>query len=111
MEDEETNLSSAIACLNVNAVSFIPNINAVEFVPSFGTRSETAGENGQTNNTDSSPSMDTKECSLKHPLAEEDIEMEDEFDEEIPPILASAPKVIKVKKEHVNVVFIGHVGT
>jgi len=160
MEDEAKNLSSAIASLNVNALSFIPNINAVEFVPSFGTRSETAGEDGQTNNTDSSPSMDTTESSpgntcpvreTQSPLvsqpadswedeadkdadlkpnsiheqelngvacsaeprkeeeAEEDIELEDEFDEEIPPISASAPKVNKVKKEHVNVVFIGHV--
>lgn len=36
--------------------------------------------------------------------------MEDEYDEEVPPVSVSVPKVNKVKKEHVNVVFIGHVG-
>jgi len=36
--------------------------------------------------------------------------MEDEYDDEALPIPASVPKLNKVKKEHVNVVFIGHVG-
>lgn len=64
MEDEAKKLSSAFGTLNVNAATFVPNINAVEFVPSFLTRSQTAGENGQTNSSDYSPSMDTAGISL-----------------------------------------------
>lgn len=152
MEDEAMQLSTGLGALNVNAAAFVPNINAVEFVPSFLPRSETAGENGQSTNSNCSPSMDTsdgngssrisenplvqpadswedeaeQDADMKSELkdeingvnsntateerndADKDIEMEEDEDE-VPPIPVAPLKEKKTKKEHINVVFIGHV--
>uniref|UniRef100_A0A8C9RF14 G1 to S phase transition 1 n=1 Tax=Scleropages formosus TaxID=113540 RepID=A0A8C9RF14_SCLFO len=121
----DAQLQSAFTALNVNAKPFVPNVNAPEFVPAFFQRgsSEESGrdapvENGEADmNTE--PSWEQKEePSETEPgggpygdmgSAEDPQQEMMEEEEEMPmpkvaPALPDAPK-----KEHVNVVFIGHV--
>uniref|UniRef100_A0A8C9RP47 G1 to S phase transition 1 n=1 Tax=Scleropages formosus TaxID=113540 RepID=A0A8C9RP47_SCLFO len=135
----DAQLQSAFTALNVNAKPFVPNVNAPEFVPAFFQRgsseesgrdgtdtvsrmevTETAApvENGEADmNTE--PSWEQKEePSETEPgggpygdmgSAEDPQQEMMEEEEEMPmpkvaPALPDAPK-----KEHVNVVFIGHV--
>ncbi|KAM8933382.1 eukaryotic peptide chain release factor GTP-binding subunit ERF3A isoform 2-T2 [Pelodytes ibericus] len=139
LDAPEAQLQSALAKLNVNAKPFVPNVHAAEFVPSFlisnqasdgqeeeeqhfysnaavGMEiSEPVVENGE---TEMSPeeSWDNKDENSEAepgggdggPAEEVAPEMMEE-EEEI-----AKPKMIVVppdapKKEHVNVVFIGHV--
>uniref|UniRef100_A0A672ZKE1 Eukaryotic peptide chain release factor GTP-binding subunit ERF3A-like n=1 Tax=Sphaeramia orbicularis TaxID=375764 RepID=A0A672ZKE1_9TELE len=106
-------LEPAFTTLNVNAKPFVPNVNAAEFVPAFAMKAhsenlDAAGnsvyvcaapvENGDTEMTTEEP-WDQKEA------APEVMEEEEEM---------TVPKVSNVqpdapKKEHINVVFIGHV--
>uniref|UniRef100_A0A8C9U107 G1 to S phase transition 1 n=1 Tax=Scleropages formosus TaxID=113540 RepID=A0A8C9U107_SCLFO len=135
----DAQLQSAFTALNVNAKPFVPNVNAPEFVPAFfqrGSSEDSAGhkteanvagllcsaapvENGEADmNTE--PSWEQKEePSETEPgggpygdmgSAEDPQQEMMEEEEEMPmpkvaPALPDAPK-----KEHVNVVFIGHVG-
>uniref|UniRef100_A0A674E2S1 G1 to S phase transition 1, like n=1 Tax=Salmo trutta TaxID=8032 RepID=A0A674E2S1_SALTR len=123
-------LDSEFAALNVNAKPFVPNINAVEFVPSFFQKgpSEDPDSGAPVENGDSEitteETWDLKgvEPNEEEPgggpggnggpiVVEEILEEEVLEEEEDVPIM---PKVVALppdapKKEHVNVVFIGHV--
>uniref|UniRef100_A0A7N6BDC0 Tr-type G domain-containing protein n=1 Tax=Anabas testudineus TaxID=64144 RepID=A0A7N6BDC0_ANATE len=127
-------LPTAFAALNVNAKPFVPNVNAPVFVPSFlqsGTvemsssdgshslmadmtteeetweqKEEPGGGGGGGGQEDVTPGGASEEGAAR----KEDEEMMEEEEEEIPmPKVAPAPPDAP-KKEHVNVVFIGHVG-
>ncbi|XP_061612058.1 eukaryotic peptide chain release factor GTP-binding subunit ERF3A [Phyllopteryx taeniolatus] len=127
-------LPSAFAALNVNAKPFVPNLNAPVFVPTFLQSSaaemppsEAPVENGSSE-ADMAADEDTWEQNDEpgggggqedpvaagdcHPYAEtkEDEEMIMEEEEEEMPAPKVAPSTPDApKKEHVNVVFIGHV--
>uniref|UniRef100_A0A3B4BDG3 Tr-type G domain-containing protein n=1 Tax=Periophthalmus magnuspinnatus TaxID=409849 RepID=A0A3B4BDG3_9GOBI len=102
-------LPAAFASLNVNAKPFVPNVNAPVFVPSFL----------QTSTVDI-----WVEVSLTSPVenggTEADMTTEEETweqkeepgggEEEMPVPKVAPPPPDAPKKEHVNVVFIGHVG-
>uniref|UniRef100_A0A8C7JNN0 G1 to S phase transition 1 n=1 Tax=Oncorhynchus kisutch TaxID=8019 RepID=A0A8C7JNN0_ONCKI len=122
-------LDSEFAALNVNAKPFVPNINAVEFVPCAGfgccktTNLSIVHINGDSEMT-TEETWDLKgvEPNEEEPgggpggdggpiVVEEILEEEVLEEEEDVPII---PKVVALppdapKKEHVNVVFIGHV--
>uniref|UniRef100_A0A3P8WZF2 G1 to S phase transition 1 n=1 Tax=Cynoglossus semilaevis TaxID=244447 RepID=A0A3P8WZF2_CYNSE len=128
-------LPSAFAALNVNAKPFVPNINAPVFVPSFlqGSAAETPASDAPVENGSTEADMTTEEetweqkeepggggggggqgeqgagGAVEEGAPKEEEEMMEEEEEEVPvpkitPIMPDAPK-----KEHVNVVFIGHV--
>ncbi|XP_054612134.1 eukaryotic peptide chain release factor GTP-binding subunit ERF3A isoform X2 [Dunckerocampus dactyliophorus] len=131
-------LPGAFAALNVNAKPFVPNVNAAVFVPSFlqTTTSETPPLDAPVENGGSEADISTEEVTWEQndrepgvgggqedlgaagdcqPYAEskddddEEMMMMEEEEEELP-----MPKVVPLtpdapKKEHVNVVFIGHV--
>uniref|UniRef100_A0A672H1S6 Eukaryotic peptide chain release factor GTP-binding subunit ERF3A-like n=1 Tax=Salarias fasciatus TaxID=181472 RepID=A0A672H1S6_SALFA len=132
-------LEPAFTTLNVNAKPFVPNVNAAEFVPAFAVKAHagthagsvdsggesTPVENGDTDMTTEEP-WDQKEAepSEEEPgggpgrdrgpavaaTAEDaapEIMMEEE--EEIPVPKAPPTQPDAPKKEHINVVFIGHV--
>uniref|UniRef100_A0A7N6AL60 Tr-type G domain-containing protein n=1 Tax=Anabas testudineus TaxID=64144 RepID=A0A7N6AL60_ANATE len=119
-------LPTAFAALNVNAKPFVPNVNAPVFVPSFlqsGTV-EMSSSDAPVENGDTEADMTTEEETWEQKeepggggggggqedVTPEDEEMMEEEEEEIPmPKVAPAPPDAP-KKEHVNVVFIGHVG-
>uniref|UniRef100_A0A8C5B6V9 G1 to S phase transition 1 n=1 Tax=Gadus morhua TaxID=8049 RepID=A0A8C5B6V9_GADMO len=117
-------LSAAIAALNVNAKPFVPNINAAVFVPSFF----------QSTAVESPPVSDGRftlgssiltipapvenggtESDMRLELGDEDEEDDDdemmmeEEEEELPLPKVAPAQPNAPKKEHVNVVFIGHV--
>uniref|UniRef100_A0A8C9WE92 G1 to S phase transition 1 n=1 Tax=Scleropages formosus TaxID=113540 RepID=A0A8C9WE92_SCLFO len=133
----DAQLQSAFTALNVNAKPFVPNVNAPEFVPAFFQRgsSEESGRDGELTSPcptmystpvengeadmNTEPSWEQKEePSETEPgggpygdmgSAEDPQQEMMEEEEEMPmpkvaPALPDAPK-----KEHVNVVFIGHV--
>uniref|UniRef100_A0A7N8WUE0 G1 to S phase transition 1, like n=1 Tax=Mastacembelus armatus TaxID=205130 RepID=A0A7N8WUE0_9TELE len=77
-------LEPAFTTLNVNAKPFVPNVNAAEFVPAFAMKAHT----------------DNLDSVGKSPVTLGKIK-----EETVPPVQPDAPK-----KEHINVVFIGHVG-
>ncbi|MEQ2193476.1 hypothetical protein XENOCAPTIV_029743 [Xenoophorus captivus] len=122
-------LETAFTTLNVNAKPFVPNVNAAEFVPPFAMRSPSENvdaavpvENGDTEMTAEEP-WDQKdeepteeepgggdrgpgESATPEDTAPEMMEEEEEvLVPKVPPVQPDAPK-----KEHINVVFIGHVG-
>jgi len=132
-------LASAISQLNVNATPFVPNVHAPAFVPSFlkdsqtdqeqspGTemdtetpttppqeKSEPPDDNGGPPSQESPVDWDqSAEANENHAEGEDDDEMDIE-DLEVETIPRAKKKPSKVeddapKKEHVNVVFIGHV--
>ncbi|XP_061764906.1 eukaryotic peptide chain release factor GTP-binding subunit ERF3A isoform X2 [Nerophis ophidion] len=132
-------LAATFAALNVNAKPFVPNVNAAVFVPTVpqSTTSETIPLRAPVENGGSEADMATEEVTweqnddepsgagagqeylrgagdcqpyagMKDDDDEEEMMIEEE-EEEIP-----MPKVVPLtpdapKKEHVNVVFIGHV--
>uniref|UniRef100_A0A8C4F2W6 G1 to S phase transition 1 n=1 Tax=Dicentrarchus labrax TaxID=13489 RepID=A0A8C4F2W6_DICLA len=128
-------LPTAFAALNVNAKPFVPNVNAPVFVPSFlqATAMEVPASDGMwmpdswlevspVENGSTEADMTTEEETWEQKEepgggggggGEEDLEdeeMMEEEEEEMPmPKVAPAPPDAP-KKEHVNVVFIGHVG-
>ncbi|XP_068605977.1 eukaryotic peptide chain release factor GTP-binding subunit ERF3A-like [Brachionichthys hirsutus] len=131
-------LESAFTNLNVNAKPFVPNVNAAEFVPCFTTkappenpdpavaaespssmeaseRAEPAApvENGDAelgaeepwDQKEVEPNGDEPGGGHRSPATEETTEEEEEATvPKVPPPQPDAPK-----KEHINVVFIGHV--
>ncbi|XP_078274436.1 eukaryotic peptide chain release factor GTP-binding subunit ERF3A isoform X2 [Rhinoraja longicauda] len=137
--DVEAQMNSSFSKLNVNAKPFVPNVHAAEFVPSFLRDSDEAAESPEgPDATDPSMEVSERPALVENgdteagpeesweqkaepseaepgggpagdggpPLAAP-VEMEEE--EEV-----SSPKVAVVepgapRKEHVNVVFIGHV--
>nr|AAH77825.1 Gspt2-prov protein [Xenopus laevis] len=136
---EATDLNNSMAALNVNAKPFVPNVHAVEFVPSFFMGSAPSEEEEQHHGSATAVGMDVSEPVVENGETEmspeeswdhkeDPIEAEPgggsegdggtteegssemiEEEEEIP-----KPKTIVAppdapKKEHVNVVFIGHV--
>uniref|UniRef100_A0A671V5P5 G1 to S phase transition 1 n=1 Tax=Sparus aurata TaxID=8175 RepID=A0A671V5P5_SPAAU len=127
-------LPSAFAALNVNAKPFVPNVNAPVFVPSFLQASSLVPapvENGSTEadmNTEEETweqkeepggggggggqeDMGPGEACEEGAARKEDEEMMMEEEEEEMPMPKVAPALPDApKKEHVNVVFIGHVG-
>uniref|UniRef100_A0A7N6AJX7 Tr-type G domain-containing protein n=1 Tax=Anabas testudineus TaxID=64144 RepID=A0A7N6AJX7_ANATE len=128
-------LPTAFAALNVNAKPFVPNVNAPVFVPSFLQSGTVEMSSSDVENGDTEADMTTEEetweqkeepggggggggqedvtpggASEEGAARKEDEEMMEEEEEEIPmPKVAPAPPDAP-KKEHVNVVFIGHVG-
>ncbi|KAG5854418.1 hypothetical protein ANANG_G00037630 [Anguilla anguilla] len=131
-------LQSAFTGLNVNAKPFVPNINAPEFVPTFFQKGppENTGSNGpetvaSVENLETVAPVENGESEMNTeetweqkdepgdsepgggPFGDggtaEDSLQEMEEEEEVPmPKVAPAPPDAP-KKEHVNVVFIGHV--
>uniref|UniRef100_A0AAQ5YZE4 Tr-type G domain-containing protein n=1 Tax=Amphiprion ocellaris TaxID=80972 RepID=A0AAQ5YZE4_AMPOC len=117
-------LPTAFAALNVNAKPFVPNVNAPVFVPSFlqATTVEMPASDGGYNegvNGGTEADMTTEEETWEQKEepgggegggGQEDQGTGGEEEEEMPmPKVAPAPPDAP-KKEHVNVVFIGHVG-
>uniref|UniRef100_A0A8C7ZQR4 G1 to S phase transition 1 n=1 Tax=Oryzias sinensis TaxID=183150 RepID=A0A8C7ZQR4_9TELE len=112
-------LQTAFAGLNVNAKPFVPNVNAPEFVPSFfqASAAEMPASDGEfvpapVENGNSEADMTTEEetWEQKEEPGGEDEEMMEEEEEEMPIPKVAPPPPDAPKKEHVNVVFIGHVG-
>ncbi|XP_020500480.1 eukaryotic peptide chain release factor GTP-binding subunit ERF3A isoform X2 [Labrus bergylta] len=130
-------LQNAFAALNVNAKPFVPNVNAPVFVPSFlqADTDEIPASDAPVENGGTEADMTTEEetweqkeepggggggggeedlesggaCEEGGAGKKEDEEMMEEEEEEMPtPKVAPAPPDAP-KKEHVNVVFIGHV--
>ncbi|XP_060884442.1 eukaryotic peptide chain release factor GTP-binding subunit ERF3A isoform X2 [Labrus mixtus] len=130
-------LQNAFAALNVNAKPFVPNVNAPVFVPSFlqADTEEIPASDAPVENGGTEADMTTEEetweqkeepggggggggeedlesggaCEEGGAGKKEDEEMMEEEEEEMPiPKVAPAPPDAP-KKEHVNVVFIGHV--
>uniref|UniRef100_A0A8C2WMG8 G1 to S phase transition 1 n=1 Tax=Cyclopterus lumpus TaxID=8103 RepID=A0A8C2WMG8_CYCLU len=129
-------LPSAFAALNVNARPFVPNVNAPAFIPSFLQAVEVPPSDGgwtpdswlevslTVENGGTEADMTTEEETWEQkeePGGEEEEEEEgggggggggggqEDLEEEMPmPKVAPAPPDAP-KKEHVNVVFIGHV--
>ncbi|XP_040212871.1 eukaryotic peptide chain release factor GTP-binding subunit ERF3A isoform X2 [Rana temporaria] len=138
IDAQEAQLNSSLAQLNVNAKPFIPNVHAAEFVPSFQVKSSTAvdglqdedathnsaQESSQSSEENGETEMSPEECwDHKDEPNEaepgggfsgdggsaEEVAQEMEEEEEItkPKTVVAPPDA--PKKEHVNVVFIGHV--
>lgn len=132
--DETSDLSSSISQLNVNATPFVPNVHAPEFVPSFLKNSQSTpadslpssemeieappakddspgGNVGSTVDNSLADWDDGVEVDENN--AEDDEEMETEgVEAETVPRAKKKPFKVEddsPKKEHVNVVFIGHV--
>ncbi|GAB6020404.1 Eukaryotic peptide chain release factor GTP-binding subunit ERF3A [Chamberlinius hualienensis] len=133
----DDSVSAAFSQLNVNAAPFVPNVHAPEFVPSFLKSSPTDSESSPTEekeletaavkvpeskvadeNRDLDSPADWEKCAENHTgedeLDEEEEEMEgvEEVEAETVPRTRKKPnKVVDdvTKKEHINVVFIGHV--
>uniref|UniRef100_A0A8C4H278 Tr-type G domain-containing protein n=1 Tax=Dicentrarchus labrax TaxID=13489 RepID=A0A8C4H278_DICLA len=106
-------LESAFQTLNVNAKPFVPNVNAAEFVPSFAIKAHSENLDSAVPNVKQSPveNGDT-EMSTEEPWDQKETAPEMMIEEEeeapvpkVPPTQPDAPR-----KEHINVVFIGHVG-
>ncbi|XP_029540887.1 eukaryotic peptide chain release factor GTP-binding subunit ERF3A isoform X2 [Oncorhynchus nerka] len=132
-------LQSALAALSVNAKPFIPNVDAAVFVPTFLQSSPTEisnsdghalVENGGGTGADMAVEVETWEQkeepgegepggggalggeggSSEEAQGREEVEMMEEEEEEELPVLKVIPLPPNApKKEHVNVVFIGHV--
>uniref|UniRef100_A0A3P9HAA3 G1 to S phase transition 1 n=1 Tax=Oryzias latipes TaxID=8090 RepID=A0A3P9HAA3_ORYLA len=130
-------LQTAFAGLNVNAKPFVPNVNAPEFVPSFlqDSAAEMPASDAPVENGNSEADMTTEEetweqkeepgggeggggqedlgtdgpCGEGGAAGREDEEMMEEEEEEMPIPKVAPPPPDAPKKEHVNVVFIGHV--
>jgi len=125
-DDEDMDISNKLTALNVNAPTFVPNVNAAPFVPSWGPgeESETAAsqpasqDNGKMavdpvvprpadsweDKADMSSNATTPE--------DEDMSMEDDSGVKKSARVKQKPKVVEsitTDKEHVNIVFIGHV--
>ncbi|XP_061175477.1 eukaryotic peptide chain release factor GTP-binding subunit ERF3A-like [Saccostrea echinata] len=119
---ETSEVTSQLSNLNVNAPAFVPgqNVFAAEFVPSFQTKSvpdDGPPAQEMPNITEPPPtgkdSTNTAETEMEatekwEDEGAEDAEMEEEEEEEEPVKIASSDES-GPKKEHVNVVFIGHV--
>ncbi|CAL9702289.1 unnamed protein product [Knipowitschia caucasica] len=127
-------LPVAFAALNVNAKPFVPNVNAPVFVPSFlqTTAADTAASDGSAEPVSSMEVADTV-APVENGGTEADMtteeetweqkeepgggggggqgeeEMMEEEEEETPVPKVAPPPPDAPKKEHVNVVFIGHV--
>ncbi|XP_035771084.1 G1 to S phase transition 1, like [Neolamprologus brichardi] len=121
-------LESAFTTLNVNAKPFVPNVNAAEFVPAFGLKAHPA-------NVDSAAPVENgdAEMTAEEPWDQKDVEPSEEEpgggvcvdrgpevpDESAPEMMEEEEEVLvpkappaqpdAPKKEHINVVFIGHV--
>uniref|UniRef100_A0A3B3H3Q2 G1 to S phase transition 1 n=1 Tax=Oryzias latipes TaxID=8090 RepID=A0A3B3H3Q2_ORYLA len=132
-------LQTAFAGLNINAKPFVPNVNAPEFVPSFlqASAAEMPASDAPVENGNSEADMTTEEetweqkeepgggeggggqedLGTDRPCGEggaagredEEMMMMEEEEEEMPVPKVAPPPPDAPKKEHVNVVFIGHV--
>lgn len=115
MSGDGSDLSNKLQSLNVNATPFVPNVNAQPFVPSFMKNQETKAvpsTNGDAEMTDSNQPevvpQDTEDVN--------DVEMgEEEEQREAKPVKTSSSKKklqkeeIEDRREHINIIFIGHV--
>uniref|UniRef100_A0A3Q2FQ84 G1 to S phase transition 1, like n=1 Tax=Cyprinodon variegatus TaxID=28743 RepID=A0A3Q2FQ84_CYPVA len=132
-EDEaaaDGRLEAAFTALNVNAKPFVPNVNAAEFVPPAAVGAETlepAGESPPVENGDAEMTAEEPwDQKDEEPTQEEpgggdrgpeeaatpedtppEMMMEEEEEVLVPKVPAVQPDA--PKKEHINVVFIGHV--
>ncbi|CAB3989409.1 eukaryotic peptide chain release factor GTP-binding subunit ERF3A isoform X1 [Paramuricea clavata] len=129
-------LSSGIQSLNVNARPFIPNVNAPVFVPSFGQKTNTnapltkpiadikddtpevADKNDDLDKlTENEPEVSNEEANNGTEENKDDNEVSEELtdnalDDEKPTETTKvkpAPVEEEDSKEHINIVFIGHV--
>uniref|UniRef100_A0A4W6D5B5 G1 to S phase transition 1, like n=1 Tax=Lates calcarifer TaxID=8187 RepID=A0A4W6D5B5_LATCA len=91
-------LEPAFTTLNVNAKPFVPNVNAAEFVPAFAMKAHSE-------NLDSAGKFTVTLGSYVRGGSCGDRGPEEMPVPKVPLIQPDAPK-----KEHINVVFIGHVG-
>ncbi|XP_048760954.1 eukaryotic peptide chain release factor GTP-binding subunit ERF3A-like isoform X2 [Ostrea edulis] len=116
---ETSDVASQLSNLNVNAPAFVPgqNVYAAEFVPSFQKSVPAAVPPAEeTPNSDEPPPQEEKSQTAETEMEElekwedeavQDNEMELDEEEETAPVNVSDDS--GSKKEHVNVVFIGHV--
>uniref|UniRef100_T1J2U2 Tr-type G domain-containing protein n=1 Tax=Strigamia maritima TaxID=126957 RepID=T1J2U2_STRMM len=112
--EDTSQLSTSLSKLNVNAPPFVPNVHAPEFVPTFVTNSNLAPDPPPSMDVDSPPGKDWEaNADEENHVDGEDEEMETESSE-VETLTRPKKKQTKVeddrpKKEHINVVFIGHV--
>ncbi|RMX52686.1 hypothetical protein pdam_00004235 [Pocillopora damicornis] len=135
MSEGTSDLSAQLHSLNVNAKPFVPNVNAPAFVPSFlktvttdaspstngdVDQSEIAEKNSDTIKGDV-PGEDKEPIDMKPETNEDrgetketvEVEAEEEEQEEVKPVKKEAKKEVEEepedKREHLNIIFIGHV--
>lgn len=131
-DDDATPITSSLSKLNVNAPPFVPSVHAPEFVPSFMKNNNLApdpppsmeieappGEEshpgGDESATGSEPAdWETNADEAENHTGEDDGEDMETESTEIEAVPRPKKKPAKVeddrpKKEHINVVFIGHV--
>lgn len=137
MSERTSDLSAQLHSLNVNAKPFVPNVNAPAFVPSFMKttttdaspstngdvdQSEIAEKNGNSNTTKGNiPGEDKEPTDVKPETNVDDgenketdeAEVVEEVEEEVKPAKKEVKKEVAVepddKREHINIIFIGHV--
>ncbi|XP_060068622.1 eukaryotic peptide chain release factor GTP-binding subunit ERF3A-like [Ylistrum balloti] len=116
--DPGKELAQPLSFLNVNAAPFVPgqNVFATEFVP-VASKTDDATPNEGTPTDESGNAVGDENMETEQEPAGDDWAAEDEEDSEevvVKPIADtkkgnSGPQEVEVKKEHINVVFIGHV--
>ncbi|XP_078347678.1 eukaryotic peptide chain release factor GTP-binding subunit ERF3A-like isoform X2 [Oculina patagonica] len=133
---DTSDLDARLHSLNVNAKPFVPNVNAPAFVPSFlkpsapdatpstngNVESESADKEEHQKITEASPGEDRVPVNPEPNIDEEgnqeadeaEVEEEEEEEEEVKPVKKTAKKEVaeeeaEDKREHVNIIFIGHV--
>ncbi|XP_069124545.1 eukaryotic peptide chain release factor GTP-binding subunit ERF3A-like [Argopecten irradians] len=115
--DPGKELAQPMSFLNVNAAPFVPgqNVFATEFVPVASKIDDTSPKDGtptdESGNAVGTEDMETQESAGDDWAAEEEEELEE--DVVVKPVTntkkAGQAQEMEVKKEHINVVFIGHV--
>ncbi|XP_015774567.1 PREDICTED: eukaryotic peptide chain release factor GTP-binding subunit ERF3A-like [Acropora digitifera] len=110
---EAKNVNEQLQSLNINAKPFVPNVNAPAFVPSFMRNQETEAVPSTNGETEARISdSDEQQAVAEDVDLINDGEMKDE--EEAKPIQTTSTKKkkeesIEDKREHINIIFIGHV--
>lgn len=110
---EAKNVNEQLQSLNINAKPFVPNVNAPAFVPSFMRNQETEAVPSTNGETEARISdSDEQQAVAEDEELVNDVEMKDE--EEAKPIQTTSTKKkkeesIEDKREHINIIFIGHV--
>ncbi|KAL5017821.1 hypothetical protein ScPMuIL_003543 [Solemya velum] len=96
--EQSDDLNQQLSNLNVNAPVFVPglNLHAPEFVPTFGNGTQPASGAWDSEEKEPEEAMDT-EC------------IEDDPEDDEPPIRHKHVSESDKTQEHINVVFIGHV--
>ncbi|KAK2571598.1 Eukaryotic peptide chain release factor GTP-binding subunit ERF3B [Acropora cervicornis] len=110
---EAKNVNEQLQSLNINAKPFVPNVNAPAFVPSFLRNQATEAVPSTNGETEARISdSDEQQAVAEDEELVNDVEMKDE--EEAKPIQTTSTKKkkeesIEDKREHINIIFIGHV--